>query len=190
MTAEFLGRAAQAGDAEKQAILCRLVEELFDREFEPRLAFVKSEEDLLAFDSDLRLAWSLIIYPLLPLQVRESQMEALRMANAGRRAHWMAKALQTLHPPTMADEKNDRREAVDAYIEEVLKRTGKKISRADIWRCAGYKYRTEFERWQGNDRKCTKRAGANFRRILREKPHLKSGTRKERGSTRGERHSS
>ena len=180
ITAEFLGRAAEAQDAEKQAILCRLVEELFDRECEPRLALVKSEKDLPAFDSDLGLVWSMIIYPLLPPQVTEPQMEALRMANAGRRAHWMAKALQTVHPPPKGDEHNDRRARVDAYIEEVLKRTGKKISRADIWRRAGYKFRTEFERWQRNDPKCTKSADVNFRRILSEKPHLKSGIRKEK----------
>src|SRR5262249_25657642 len=45
----------------------------------------------------------------------------------------------------------DRRAAVDAYIEEVYKRTGKHITRTDIWKSARYKSRTEFERWERND---------------------------------------
>ena len=45
----------------------------------------------------------------------------------------------------------DRRRAVDAYIEEVHSRTGKRITRTDIWKSARYKTRTEYERWERND---------------------------------------
>jgi hypothetical protein len=67
----------------------------------------------------------------------------------------------------------ERRAAVDAYIEEVWKTTGKRITRTDIWRSARYKSRTEFERWQRHDPKATKTASDRFTRILAEKPHLK-----------------
>lgn len=67
----------------------------------------------------------------------------------------------------------DHRAAVDAYIEEVGK-AGKRITRTDIWKKAGYKTRTEFERWERNDpNRPNKAAHENFTRILSEKPHLK-----------------
>ena len=68
----------------------------------------------------------------------------------------------------------DRRSQVDAYIEEVLRMKSKRITRKDIWQRAGYKSRTEFERWERKDPKNTnKAADETFTRILREKPHLK-----------------
>jgi hypothetical protein len=68
----------------------------------------------------------------------------------------------------------DRRAAVDAYIAEVLNRTGKTITRTDIWKAAKYKTRTQFERWERHDKRETKAADEAFTRILfAEKPHLK-----------------
>jgi len=67
----------------------------------------------------------------------------------------------------------ERRAAVEAYMAEVLEKTGKRITRADIWRSARYKTRTEFERWQRDDPKATRTAGERFTRLLKEKPHLK-----------------
>ena len=68
----------------------------------------------------------------------------------------------------------DRRAMVDAYISEVFAKTGKRITRTDIWQTANYKSRTEFERWERNDpKRPNKSADENFNRILREKPHLK-----------------
>ena len=68
----------------------------------------------------------------------------------------------------------DRRAAVDAYIEEVFSRTGKRITKTDIWKSARYKSRTEFERWERNDLEHpNKTANQRFTRILTEKPHLK-----------------
>ncbi len=70
----------------------------------------------------------------------------------------------------------NRRAAVDAYIEEVFRTIAKRITRTDIWKSARYKTRTEFERWQRNDptdRRKNKTADERFTRILTEKPHLK-----------------
>jgi hypothetical protein len=39
-----------------------------------------------------------------------------------------------------------------------------------IWRSAGYKKRCEFERWQSNSPKATKKAAENFMRILSMSP--------------------
>jgi hypothetical protein len=67
----------------------------------------------------------------------------------------------------------ERRQAVEAYIAEVFEKTGKRITRADIWKSARYKDRTDFERWQRNDPKATGTANERFTRVLKEKPHLK-----------------
>lgn len=67
-----------------------------------------------------------------------------------------------------------RREAVDAYIAKVLQETGKRITRKDIWTKAGYKSRTEFERWERSDpKRRNASAGERFARILQDKPHLR-----------------
>jgi hypothetical protein len=65
-----------------------------------------------------------------------------------------------------------RRAAVDAYIEEVFEKTGKRIRRTDIWKMAGYKDATDFQRWQRKNR-TTPPAEKAFARILSRKPHLK-----------------
>lgn len=71
------------------------------------------------------------------------------------------------------DSEADRRATVDAYIDEVFRRTGKRVTRTDIWKSARYKTRTEFERWERKDRRATKTAHERFTGILTEKPHLK-----------------
>lgn len=70
-------------------------------------------------------------------------------------------------------EGKERRAAVDTYIAEVLKQTGKRITRTEIWKHARYKTRTQFERWERGDQRATKTAHELFTRILAEKPHLK-----------------
>ena len=64
----------------------------------------------------------------------------------------------------------DQRAAVDAYIEEVFQETGKRITRTDIWRGAGYRDRTEFQRFQRDDPHVTRSARNNFSRILKMDP--------------------
>ena len=69
---------------------------------------------------------------------------------------------------------SSRRPRVDAYIQEVLEKTNTKIYRKDIWCSAGYKTRSEFEKWERNDsNKKNKTAAARFEKILADKPHLK-----------------
>jgi hypothetical protein len=77
-----------------------------------------------------------------------------------------------------SDGRMDRRAAVDAYTDEVLKKTGNRIARADIWKSAGYRTRAEFERWESywyeaHGRKGNKSANRRFTKVLNEKPHLK-----------------
>ena len=76
-------------------------------------------------------------------------------------------------PLTWESTKEERRAAVDAYIREVLDQTGKRITRTDIWKKAGYEDRTEFGRWQRRDDSKTESAHRNIARVLNEKPHLK-----------------
>jgi hypothetical protein len=66
--------------------------------------------------------------------------------------------------------KLDRRAAVDSYIETVLKQTGKRITRTEIWKAAGYKTRTDFERWERGDPKATRASHRAFTRILAKPP--------------------
>jgi hypothetical protein len=97
-----------------------------------------------------------------------SESQLLEGGIGGRRRGWTAAALGGIKRPL------DRRSAVDAYIQEVLEKTGRKITRADFWRAAGYKTRTEFERWQRCDPKHKNEAADKaFTRILTKKPHLK-----------------
>ncbi len=76
------------------------------------------------------------------------------------------------------DDRTDRRKAVDAYIEEVLRGTGKRITRTAIWTATGDKKRTEFERWESYwyekcHRKPNSAANRRFTAFLAERPHLK-----------------
>jgi len=66
----------------------------------------------------------------------------------------------------------DRRRQVDDFIQETKDKTGKKITRKDIWQAAGYKDPTEFQRWQRDDRRQTATAAQNIQRALSEKPGL------------------
>jgi hypothetical protein len=82
--------------------------------------------------------------------------------------------------PAAAEGLRDRERLVDAYIDEVFQKTGKTkmISGADIWKAAGDKDRTEFERWKNHyyerhGKKTNQAAHDRFIRVLREKPHLK-----------------
>jgi hypothetical protein len=68
----------------------------------------------------------------------------------------------------------ERRAAVDAYINEVFREKGRRITRRDIWKSAGYRSRSEFERWERKDpKRVNKSAHERFVGILTAKPHLK-----------------
>lgn len=98
------------------------------------------------------------------------------------RSQTLARRLNTVDParPDSAegpcsgqDPVMTRKERVKAYMEEVKKLTGERITKAHIWREAGYKSRTEFERWERNAPRATNAADQNINRVLREKPHIK-----------------
>jgi hypothetical protein len=94
---------------------------------------------------------------------RQSRKTVAAIANAGE-----GREVVTESRPT------DRRLAVDAYIEEVLRKKRRRITRSDFWSEAGYQTRTEFERWERRDEKYPNQAAdESFNRVLREKPHLK-----------------
>ncbi len=96
------------------------------------------------------------------LRTDEKQAEASRAQNSANSAQ------------NVESKSTDRRTMVKAYIEEVRSKTGKRITKKDIWSKAGYQTRTEFERWERQDGKHPNQAAdENFTRILREKPHLK-----------------
>ncbi len=110
--------------------------------------------------------------------------EMLRLLNARARQPKQVLSVATVqgapHAAHQADPQKpaervakQRREAVNAYIEEVRSKTGKRLTRSDLWRSQRYKSRTEFERWERNDRRATKAAHEKFTRMLEEKPHLK-----------------
>jgi len=62
------------------------------------------------------------------------------------------------------------RRLIDAFIAEVLAKTGTKISRKDIWLVAGYNSATEFQRFQRNDQRTTQSAATNVHRVLEMNP--------------------
>jgi hypothetical protein len=70
------------------------------------------------------------------------------------------------------DSADDRKVAVQNYLDEVFRKTGQRITMTDIWKKAGYKSRTEFERWIKRDPRATSAAHRNMSRVLTEKPHL------------------
>jgi hypothetical protein len=55
---------------------------------------------------------------------------------------------------------------VNDFICTCFRETGVKVTRTMIWRAAGYRNRTEFERWQASHPKATPTANQNFRRLL------------------------
>jgi hypothetical protein len=77
-------------------------------------------------------------------------------------------------PASIQNDSQSRRTAVDEYISEVLQKTGKRITRKDIYTAAGYTTQSDFQKWQravvGYSENSADR---NIQRILLvEKPHL------------------
>ncbi len=101
---------------------------------------------------------------------KRARADELKRLERGGKAKRPGEALSGDAP---ANNRPGRRKAVDAYIEEVFSRTGKRITRTDVWKAARYRTRTEFERWERNDRRATRTAHERFTRILSERPHLK-----------------
>ena len=69
----------------------------------------------------------------------------------------------------------ERRAAVTAYIEEVFKKTGERITKSQIWRAAGYRSRASLEQWERGDSRSHGIVDERFRSlILVEKLHLQN----------------
>lgn len=67
-----------------------------------------------------------------------------------------------------------RKKDVESYCEAVTKKRGRKFTKTQFWKSAGYKTRTEFEKWERNDpKKVNKTAIKRFTKILSEKPDLR-----------------
>ena len=146
------------------------------------------EEIRWGVDEFLRLASIYTTYTLLPTSVRPHDAEQLarRAGEELRRSEAWAAHLQdrevaavsspqqTMSTTTLSfDTTEGRRRAVDAYIAEVLEKTGQTITRADLWRKAGYAVSTQFQRWQRCDKKTSKSADKKFTELLLQKPHLR-----------------
>jgi hypothetical protein len=107
-----------------------------------------------------------------PMAAEESQCEDKATStgdSAGDRVETSRNALKRSgesNDPQDTPTRLERRAAVDVYIEKILRETGRRITRTDIWKSAGYKSRTEFERWERNDSRATKTAQRNFTRVL------------------------
>ena len=68
--------------------------------------------------------------------------------------------------PLPKDTGRDQRALVDGFIEKIAA-AGRKITRMDIWRAAGYKHSSEFQRWQRRDPRACRSAAINFNRVLK-----------------------
>jgi hypothetical protein len=97
------------------------------------------------------------------LRTGEQQAESSRAQNSATSAQGVA------------SKSTNHRALVDAYIQEVRTKKGKRVTMKEIWSAAGYNSRTEFERWVRQDPKHpNKAADETFTRLLCvEKPHLK-----------------
>jgi hypothetical protein len=150
-------------------------------------------DDISLFRFDLSLYYSGTIMPLFAeARPGDVESEAIRLAIAGRDSYWLGKialrfpveaaAEENSGPAAKGDQRDGspdptaakRRALVDAYMAEVLRVKNKRIFRSDIWKEAGYKDATAFQRWQRNDRRSSESDNRAFTRLLlMGKPHLK-----------------
>jgi hypothetical protein len=173
---------------------------LFDSWAERRIGLLKSADDLGPLTSEQATYLSALILPALePAELTDAELGAVRLVSVGRARHWLGRAIARLQETTpevtpqvsepepvsaphvegSSDEQpaesiaKRRRASIDAYIDEVWRVTGQRITRAAIWKKAGYKARSQFERWERNDPRASHAADLVFSRLLDEKPHLK-----------------
>jgi len=199
---EYLPRIGASPDFfSKKALACELACKLFDSWAGRRIHDVKSPADLPAFEADQDQQGIMIERSYLSdIAVYTIADSSVNVAIAGRKRHWYAEAVRRLgaggassnaklnplvtpdavvmasgpaRGPLTLETAQDRKAAVQAYIQEVWDATGNRITKADIWRKARYKTRSEFERWERKDPKATNAAHQRFSRLLAEKPHLK-----------------
>lgn len=188
--AQYLSRIARATGEKRQGLLVEWAEKLYDANVQRRTVLVKSFADISILLMELRCYLSGTVIPLLTVaSPSESEVEAIRLAIAGRESEWLASISQRFPAEALAEENSvpapnvaparsedlvatQRRARVDKYIEEVFRIKKKRITRTDFWRASGYRSATEFERWQRNDSRTSKDHDRSFTRVLTEKPHL------------------
>jgi hypothetical protein len=190
--AEYLSRIARVPAEKRKDLLVEWAEKLYDAHAQRRMVLLKSLDDISPFLADLRLFYSGTVMALLAAgRPDDLESEAIRLAMDGRESHWLAKIVLLFPVDATAEETSGpaargaragsadptaakRRALVDAYMAEVLRVKNKRIFRSDIWKEAGYKDATAFQRWQRNDRRSSESDNRAFTRLLLiGKPHLK-----------------
>ena len=98
--AEYLARIARASDAERKELLVEWAEKLYDDYARGRVCLMESPADVSRLLLDLRLYYSGTVMPLLA-EARPSvfEMEAIRLAIAGRESEWSAVATGEISAP-------------------------------------------------------------------------------------------
>ena|ERR1019366_8967359 len=189
--AAYLARIARATGEKRQELLVEWAEKLYDARAQRRTGLVKTWSDVSLLSIELFLFQSTTVMPLLAAaQPDDFEIEVIRLALAGRQSALMGNMVQRFPAGAAAEENSgpaasrapvvtedliaaQRRARVEEYIDEVFRVKNKRISRTDIWKSAGYREATAFERWQRNDRRRSKRSDRAFSRVLTAKPHLK-----------------
>ena len=77
--------------------------------------------------------------------------------------------LGQLSDPASAE--NHTRQRIQAFIEKT-RDAGHRIKKTNIWQVAGYKDRTEFERFQREDKRATSGSKSKFNRVLNMSPEM------------------
>jgi hypothetical protein len=188
--------AAARGD-ERRKLFCEFATAIADQVAQSRIPLAKDLQDVPRLRTNLLFVLEYFVMPFLDEDtIDEEARRAMWLVIRSRADYWVTqvvarftkesrdsaipKGLDTEPEPTPStrvvarNEEADRRRAlVDAFIEQELNRTGKRITKTTIWKRVGYRNRTEFERWMRNDPKATKTAADRFTRLLREKSPLK-----------------
>jgi hypothetical protein len=189
--ADYLSRIARATGEKRQELIVEWAEKLYDAHAQSRMSLVKSSGDIPRLRADFGLFVSGTVMPMLAdARLDDRELEAIRLAIAGRESEWLARIIPGLpaenaveEPPSRAAKGSragskdpialKRRARVDDYIDEVSCRMNEHLFRSAIWKAAGYRSATAFERWQRNDPRSSKAHDRSFVRVLTEKPHLK-----------------
>jgi hypothetical protein len=160
---------------------CAAIFDLWARAWSPLAAYQSSEAHITLLDS--LAEWVIDQWVNYPKRwIPASLVVDVRARVTERKFHWTAEALKLARETPVrvagiassqprAAEASTRRASVDAYLAEASARTGKPVTRTDFWKAAGYRSRTEFERWQRADPRTTDAARRAFERILRDRPH-------------------
>ncbi len=107
---------------------------------------------------------------LIPVGMETKRVDALRQLVP----KWEKAGPEIRESGSLESVAQQRRKAVDLYIMELEAKTGRRITRSDIWRSAGYSEATQFERWEKNIRG-TAAADRRISQVLRAKPHMHKG---------------